>query len=323
MAGAGMKKGLGLRPAPDPRDADFPIRFRAPVARRKTRRWAYFQAPLDQGNTGTCVGHAAKHLLMAGPTIQAQQHGGGEEPSAINLYLEFVKHDPWPQNDAGDLQFGTSMNAMGRGLRDLGYLEAWEHGWTVDAAADFLAGVDESGEYIGGPIAFGIPWTTGMFETDEAGFIRPTGRVVGGHAVACFLWNESKGEFWGPNSWGNAFGKPHPKRGQDGYWRMTGEDMQTLLDKGGEFVAFREERVEGTPSTKGEDTVAQQYHVAKLFAHGEKTFTNAPDDLAAVKKLPRDVRDHHIGRGNLIEWDDRVTETPPATETKPTPKKES
>lgn len=236
-------KGLGLTIAPDDRDHDFPVQLRAPVTKRKTRRWAYFDHPLDQGATGTCVGFAAKHVLMAGPVIQAEGRGDEPNPSAIDLYREFVKHDPWPANDWGDLQFGTSMNAMGRGLRKLGYCDMWEHGYSVEKAADYLAGVDDAGNHVGGPIAFGIPWYSGMFETDSEGYLHPTGYQVGGHAIACFMWNETKGEFWGPNSWGNGFGKYHPIRGKDGYWRMTGENMQKLLNNGGEFISFREKRV--------------------------------------------------------------------------------
>lgn len=70
--------------------------------------------------------------------------------------------------------------------------------------------------------------------------------------------------------------------------------------------------------------MALRYRVAKLFAHEGRTYTNAPKDLEAVKKLPRKVRDHHIDRGNLVEWDDDVRETPPPAESETaTPKKES
>ena len=70
--------------------------------------------------------------------------------------------------------------------------------------------------------------------------------------------------------------------------------------------------------------MALRYRVAKLFAHEGKTYTNTPSDLEAVKKLPRKVRDQHIGRGNLVEWDDSETEAPPAAEPETaTTKKES
>lgn len=44
-----------------------------------------------------------------------------------------------------------------------------------------------------------------------------------------------------------------------------------------------------------------RYRVAHLFAHDGHTYTN--DDEEAIRKLPREVRDRHIERGNLIEWD--------------------
>lgn len=60
-----------------------------------------------------------------------------------------------------------------------------------------------------------------------------------------------------------------------------------------------------------------RYRVKKLFAYEGKTITN--NDEEAIKKLPRDVRDHHIERGNLVEWDDKKTVTPPVKGQAPTP----
>lgn len=230
-------KGLGFRPDDDPRDQNFPMKLRARVSRRETRRWAYFDTPLDQGSTGTCVGHAGKHLLAAGPVIKSDI---GDRPSAIEIYLEACKHDSWPENDHGDLQFGTSMNALGHALRGMGFINRWEHAYAVDEIADFLAGVDQYGKHVGGPVCLGLPWYTGMFETDAEGFIHVTGSPAGGHAICAFLWNESKAEIWGPNSWGNSFGKWHEKRGQDGYWRMSADTLHELLKRGGEAVMMKE-----------------------------------------------------------------------------------
>ena len=58
--------------------------------------------------------------------------------------------------------------------------------------------------------------------------------------------------------------------------------------------------------------MALRYRVAHGFTHESHYFTNSPSDLKAIKELPRKVRDHHIERGNLVEWDDRVQDAPPA-----------
>lgn len=58
-----------------------------------------------------------------------------------------------------------------------------------------------------------------------------------------------------------------------------------------------------------------RYRVARLFAHDGRTYTN--DDEAAIKALPREVRDHHIQRGNLVEYPAAATgAAAPATPTK-------
>lgn len=59
--------------------------------------------------------------------------------------------------------------------------------------------------------------------------------------------------------------------------------------------------------------MALRYRVAHLFAvEGQGVMTNAREK--DIKALPRKVRDHHIERGNLVEWDDRVQDEPPAPE---------
>lgn len=58
--------------------------------------------------------------------------------------------------------------------------------------------------------------------------------------------------------------------------------------------------------------MALRYRVRKLFAHEGRLLTN--DDEGTIKALPRKVRDHHIDSGNLVEWDDRATDAPPAPE---------
>lgn len=57
--------------------------------------------------------------------------------------------------------------------------------------------------------------------------------------------------------------------------------------------------------------MALKYRVAHMFGHDGRLYTNEPEDLAAVKSLPRSVRDEHIAAGHLIEWDDREGENPP------------
>lgn len=58
--------------------------------------------------------------------------------------------------------------------------------------------------------------------------------------------------------------------------------------------------------------MALKYRVEHLFAHNGRTYTNQPQDLEDIKKLPRSYRDHQIKLGHLTEWDDKQGDQPPA-----------
>ena len=238
-----INKGLGLREDfRDPRDANFPFRLKRheePVA-LATKRWAFFDRIIDQGFTGTCVGHMLKYELAFGPVIEVDMH---EAPSAFELYRQCCLRDPWPENDNGDLDFGTSMNAAGRVLRDMGRIERWEHSENPDDVLKFIAGVNADGKHIGGPVMVGVPWYEGMFDTDSLGYVHATGEIAGYHAILLPHYNVEKDELWFPQSWGYFFGPWDRERGrQTGYGRMSGATLRTLFENGGEAIIAREIR---------------------------------------------------------------------------------
>jgi hypothetical protein len=81
------------------------------VAKVVDKTWAFFSKPLDQGNTGTCVGHGWKHRLMAAPMVRK----AGDKPSAFDIYDAAIKVDEWTDNDNDtDRQMGTSACARAR-----------------------------------------------------------------------------------------------------------------------------------------------------------------------------------------------------------------
>lgn len=238
-----VNKGLGLRADfKDPKDDNFRFlltREEEPVA-IKTTRHAYFDHILDQGYTGTCVGHSTKYLLAMGPIIEIDVY---EDPSAFALYRAMTLKDPWPENDNGDVMFGTSMNAAGHVLRDMGRIGRWEHSESVDDLIKFIAGRRADGSRTGGPALVGIPWYTGMYETDAEGFLHATGRIDGYHAIALPHYNVERDFFWFPNSWGYSFGPWDAARGrQSGHGRIPGDTMRKFFNEGGEAILTRELR---------------------------------------------------------------------------------
>ena len=90
--------GFGRRFAADPRDRNFLMRRMLPDARalalpaRKT--WGINKTALDQGETGTCVGHGWRNF----PSLRAAPDEC-RKPSAFDIYRSAVLKDPWPDND--------------------------------------------------------------------------------------------------------------------------------------------------------------------------------------------------------------------------------
>lgn len=217
-------RGLGRIHKPDHRDRNYLLRAIAPIVApvRKTKHWPMFYKPLDQGNTGTCVGHGWKHWMLTAPTIRTTPD---KEPSAFTIYREACVLDPWPQNDGGDLHFGTAVRAGAKALQARGHIDTYGWAFTIDEVIDWLCNR--------GPLVIGVDWPEGMFTKDKAGFVHATGRVRGGHCVTLTGWSEELGAVRFPNSWGD-WGRA---------W-LSGEDLESLLYQDGEACSAVEVRTE-------------------------------------------------------------------------------
>jgi hypothetical protein len=118
--------GFGRRFAADPRDRNYLMRRMLPDARTLTlptrKTWGINKTALDQGNTGTCVGHAWRNFLRCAPIRTVRR-----DPSAFDIYRSAVLKDPWADNDDeanlpdGDsgLDVGTFSARRGRGRHRL------------------------------------------------------------------------------------------------------------------------------------------------------------------------------------------------------------
>lgn len=236
-----LGKGLGWVPEERSEDEDFPIqtvlRDAKPV-RHETIYRPMFNRPLDQGNEGTCVGFALKHSLLTGPVIFGRPE---DDPSARQLYLEALIYDRWPNKT--DMQRGTTLDAGAHALRARGFNKEWRHTWNVDEVFDFVLGVNEAGEHVGGTMILGVPWYSSMWDTNDAGFLKVSGTHQGFHAICASGGNAKEGWLWGPNSWGNKFGKRRKDGEQNGYWRIDIENMRKLFANRGHGVTFLQERL--------------------------------------------------------------------------------
>lgn len=228
---------FGRLEAPDPRDRAHPMRAVLPkgaakmAAQVESKLWHLpaRHVPLNQGNTGTCVGHGWKAFLLAGP--MSTKTG----PSAREIYRRCVTVDEWTQNDweasAPDsaLQFGTSVRAGAKVLQALGHIS--EYVWAFDEPTM------RQHVLLRGPVVIGIDWHEGMYETDETGFLQVTGDILGGHCVLVHGYSKDRKAYRGLNSWSASFG-------QNGRFWLRSVDMAALLERGGEAASAIEQRAQ-------------------------------------------------------------------------------
>jgi hypothetical protein len=227
---------LGRRPHQDRNFLHLATQHRtaqldAVVSLAKHHIWPKRSPILNQGQTGTCVGHGFEYRLRGAPF----SHRATAVPDAFAIYDLATTLDPWPEND-GDRQSGTSVLAGVKALQVLGY--AGEHfDWIYDAdtAAKWLAGKDAAGRFVGGTLVIGIPWYASMFTPDAEGFVKPEpgSPLVGGHCLELDEAQVERGFFEWPNSWGTDWGL-------GGRGRMSFETLDRLLKEDGDAVIVDE-----------------------------------------------------------------------------------
>lgn len=234
---------FGRREAPDPRDANFPMRRMLhplmaeffPRGIPPGSRHYFAGKVLDQGATGTCVAHAWCSKVNAAPIMQKMS------VTPYDFYRRIVTVDEWPDNDFesvaidADLQGGTSVRAGAKVLTDMGFAQSYVWAQSAeDVRAWILSGF--------GGIVFGTDWKSGMMQTDTEGFISATGGDMGGHAWYLNGWNDRvkyRGRYVragrGQQSWG--------PWGQKGRFWILEDDIEKLIQARGEACALTEQRL--------------------------------------------------------------------------------
>jgi hypothetical protein len=177
--------GLGRRAAPDPRDADYPLRAVLPTPPpTRTRSWPAYRWRLNQGAYSECVEFAWTHFLLDSPTTHAlpdaraafsfmwaDTHPDGDGlPGAGALYKAAQQVDEWP----GDAYDGTSVRAGAKVLQAAGLIG--DYRWT-QTEADLVDCLLTQG-----PVVVGTDWPEGWFEPDARGRVGTPDASAGGHA---------------------------------------------------------------------------------------------------------------------------------------------
>lgn len=182
----------------------------------------------DQGSEGACVGFALGHELAARP---AEVRGLTYDSLVENIYWEAQKSDPWEGGsypDADPIYGGTSILAGVKQVKKLGYIDEYRWAFNID---DILYGIGHNG-----PAVFGLNWYSDMYTPDKNGFIKPTGSLVGGHAILGRAVNVTDGYVTLRNSWGRSWGK-------DGDCYISFEDLESLMNMWGECCFLMERTV--------------------------------------------------------------------------------
>lgn len=201
---------------------DYDVRNRlfgvthAPTLEPVNRLWNcinYF----DQGTEGACAGFAAGHALDSEPIV-----------TPTNQAECFEYYEAGKRNDhvEGENYEGTTLLGVAKGLKnELNLIDGYV--WCF-GLRDVIMTLGHSG-----PIVAGLNWTEGMHQPSADGLIRPTGRVLGGHAIMIQGVNVDYQYFVLHNSWGKDWG-------HGGNCYMLFQDFEYLLLQGGQAMFLKE-----------------------------------------------------------------------------------
>lgn len=226
---------LGRHVNHDPQSRRFAHRSSALI--RSVRHFRH--APIwDQGTLGSCTGNAALGVLHTDPFWQTADAGElaswpPVESTAVRIYSQATAIDnfggTYPPEDTGS--DGLSVAKV---LKEAGLIAGYTHAFTL---SDFLSGLVET------PCIVGTEWREGMFNTDAAGVLHPTGAAAGGHEYVADQVVQV-GDPFGPaglpcqepvigftNSWGTGWGL-------GGRFFMRASEFGELLAADGDATFF-------------------------------------------------------------------------------------
>jgi hypothetical protein len=180
-------------------------------------------ALLNQGNTSMCVAYAGQGFMNAAPVMR------GEDYETKHIYHHAQMVDEWPGEDYD----GTSVRALMKVMREMGYISAYVWGQSVDEATAWMMNGF-------GTIIIGTNWYASMDEVGSDGFIKLPGRMetpIGGHCYRINWYDAKKGGYLVVNSWGNEWGIPKTDGTFTGKAYLRRDDFERLLLEEGEITA--------------------------------------------------------------------------------------
>jgi hypothetical protein len=185
---------------------------------------------LDQGQVGSCTGHAAEALagtdplyggiplsLVARPTGDA----GLDHQQAVALYSAATRLDSiqgvYPPSDTGSTGLAVAKAAQKAGL-----ISGYQHAFSLDAALKALSVM---------PLIVGVNWYEGFDRPDASGLVSISGSVRGGHEFLLYGIDGPGQRVLARNSWGESYGAR-------GCFSFSFDDFGRLLSEQGDATAF-------------------------------------------------------------------------------------
>ena len=211
---------FGRRIEFDERSREYQIRALLSVKQVSKPRSYTWRNPirLDQGNEGSCVGHAWAHEAAAKPVMVP----GITHHTALSIYRRAQILDEYSDTPPEE---GSSVLAGAKASQECHYLG--EYRWAF-GLEDLILAVGYKG-----PAVLGINWYEDMMDVDKRGYVWASGEILGGHAILCNRVN-IKDRFFGlSNSWGESWGT-HDAWGIGGTCRVSFVEMEHLLAEDGE-----------------------------------------------------------------------------------------
>lgn len=214
---------LGRLFAPDERDANYLLRSLVPLPELEASpRYKYRWETFNRDQVGdTCVANACAHFLGDGPighkleALDAPYLGyrsaqSGETGFRAWIYDQAQANDEFEETPPSG---GTSVRAGFVAMRTAGHIR--EYRW--------LTGVREVASAIlnVSPVVIGVRWYESMMGQPYGAWLKPSGSVVGGHAICLSGCNQSGVGKVRIQTWGLR------------YW-MTFADLAKLLAEDGE-----------------------------------------------------------------------------------------
>jgi hypothetical protein len=188
----------------------------------RTKTWRRPPA-WDQKQTSQCVGFSTVGMIKSQPITSMVPLAARRDAKPDVLYHEAQKIDEW--QGAEPSYYGTSCLAGAKVAHHRGWIPGYR--WCF-GLSDTLRTLSHWA-----PVLIGINWYDGMFDPDEAGFVKPSGRLAGGHAVELHGIDHRKEYVVGTNSWGLYWGLK-------GRFRMEFSVLDRLLREDGEAFTVAE-----------------------------------------------------------------------------------